>query len=125
MIRRSHFEDDFETNLRDRGIGVVYEPIKLQYVLHKTYTPDWRLDNGIYIETKGLLDSETRRKMLAVKEQNPDVEIRFAFMNASRPIYRGSKTTYGDWATKNGFKWCERVIPDDWAKAHRVRKHSQ
>jgi hypothetical protein len=53
--------------------------------------------------------------MIAVRDQNPDKDIRFLFANAENPIKKGSKTTYGMWAEKNGFKYADGVeIPKEW-----------
>ena len=48
------------------------------YVL---YIPDFVLDNGIIIETKGLFTSEDRRKHIEVQKQHPELDIRFVFTN--------------------------------------------
>lgn len=100
---------------------VQYEPDKLEYTIpasgHK-YTPDFKLKRNVYIEGKGRLLPSERKKHLLVKEHNPDVEIKFFFENADKPIYKGSPTTYGDWATKHGFEWTDlkRGLPKDWIK---------
>lgn len=102
--RRSKFEVKVEEILNDVCKEVAYEPETLEYSLHLKYKPDWRIDNGIFIEAKGLFDYETRRKMLAVKEKNPDKDIRMVFMR-NQKIARNSKMTYGDWCDKHGFPW--------------------
>ncbi len=78
------------------------------------YTPDFVLPNGIIIEAKGVLDAETREKHINIKRSNPDLDIRFVFQNPKNKIYKGSKTTYADWAEKNGFKCSTRQIPEAW-----------
>lgn len=92
-----------------------YEPIKVPYTLSKTYVPDFRLANGVLVEAKGQLRREDIAKLKAVREQHPQLDIRLLFQNAKNKIRKGSKTTYGQWATKNGFKWAEGPqIPDEW-----------
>jgi hypothetical protein len=80
---------------------------------HK-YTPDFKLSNGIYIETKGRFLLDDRKKHLYIKEQYPDLDIRFVFQNPKTKLYKGSKTTYANWCDKHGFKWAAKTIPLDW-----------
>jgi hypothetical protein len=58
--------------------------------------------------------TEDRKKHLLVKEQNPNLDIRFLFQNSKNKINKGSKTTYADWAIKNGFKFADKIVPDEW-----------
>ena len=92
--------------------------MKLTYVPKpSTYTPDFYIpETGIYVEAKGHLDKSDRMKMLLVKEQHPDLDIRFVFLRANNKIYKGSKTTYAQWATKHKFEWAEGSIPEEWCK---------
>jgi predicted nuclease of restriction endonuclease-like RecB superfamily len=115
---RSKFEVSVAKSLADRGIKFEYESEKIVFVPKpRTYTPDFYLPhNDIYIEAKGHLDKGDRVKMVLVKEQNPHLDIRFVFLNARNKIYKGSKTTYGDWATRHGFEWAEKSIPEEWLK---------
>lgn len=80
---------------------------------HK-YTPDFRLSNGVIIESKGLFATEDRQKMILVKAQYPHLDIRMLFSNANAKISKGSKTTYAMWADKNGFPWAHREVPASW-----------
>jgi len=114
---KSKFEYNIANNMKERGHRVRYEEVKLKYVVpasDHTYTPDFILDNGIIVEAKGHLDHKTRKKMLCVAESNPDLDIRFLFMNAFNKIYKGSPTTYAEWAAKHGFKWANKEIPEAW-----------
>jgi hypothetical protein len=53
--------------------------------------------------------------MKAVKQANPDVDIRFVFQSPFNKINKGSKTTYAAWAERNGFPWCAyHSIPIEW-----------
>lgn len=123
-IRRSGFEDDFEKNLVSRNIPYSYESEVLQYkytipAREKTerYTPDFpivtRTGKKFYIETKGKLTAENRKKYMRVKELL-NIDLRFVFQRPNNKIYKGSDTTYGEWATKNGFKWAAKIMPDEW-----------
>ena len=113
---RSKFEAGIAANLTKNKVSFSYESLDLKYILSCSYCPDFILDNGIIIETKGYLSKEDRRKMLAVKAANPSLDIRFCFQNAKTKLSRGKKRSlsYGQWATKNGFLWCDKTIPSDW-----------
>lgn len=115
---RSGLEKEVTAFLRERQKKVRYEELVIEWedLRYRTYTPDFMLDNGIIIETKGMFDSEDRRKHLEVKKQHPTLNIRFVFSNANAKLYKGSKTTYADWCDKNGFLWAHRVIPEEWLK---------
>ena len=116
MKFRSQFESNIARKLVERGISFEYEKQRVVYIPKpRTYTPDFYFpETDVYVETKGYLDKGDRVKMILVKEQNPDMDIRFVFIRASNKIYKGSKTTYGSWATKHGFQWAEGSIPEEW-----------
>jgi len=63
-----------------------------------------------------VLDGKTRKKMKLVKKFNPKLDIRLIFEKASNKIYKGSKTTYGEWADLHGFKWTDNTLPEDCRK---------
>ena len=115
---RSMFEIGVAKYLSQRKIKFEYEKKKLSYIPKpRVYTPDFYLVNqDIYVETKGRFDKGDRVKMLLVKQQHPDLDIRIVFLNAKNKIYKGSSTTYGMWATNNGFEWAEGAIPEEWFK---------
>ena len=96
--------------------AVRYEQLKIEWedLRYRTYTPDFQLDNGIFIETKGIFDSEDRHKHIQVRKQHPELDIRFVFSNSKSKLYKGSKTTYGDWCEKNDFLYSHRLIPNEW-----------
>jgi hypothetical protein len=115
MRFRSRLEEKVADLLSQLGVSFDYESTKVPYVLQCNYTPDFLLHNGIYLETKGHLTEEDRRKMKAVKEANPELDIRFVFQAPTNKIRKGSKTSYASWAEKNGFKWCAyHSIPIEW-----------
>ena len=80
------------------------------------YTPDFILPNGIIVESKGLFEVADRQKHLYIKQQYPNLDIRFVFTNPNTKIYKGSKTTYADWCSKNGFQYAKKLIPLGWLK---------
>ena len=99
-----------------------YEPGVIKYKVEeeKNYTPDFRIkkkgNEYMYIEYKGLLTIADRKKMKLVRIQNPLLDIRFVFERPQNKLYKGSKTTYGEWATKNGYKWADNEMPLEWLR---------
>jgi len=115
MAFRSGLEEKVADLLTNPGVKYEYESTKVPYVLQCNYTPDFLLPNGIYLETKGQLTEEDRRKMKAVKAAHPDLDIRFVFQSPHNKIYKGSKTTYAKWCEKHGFQYCSfQSIPISW-----------
>lgn len=97
----------------------LYESTKLKYVVpasNHTYLTDFELGPDSYIEVKGRLLASERKKYLLVREHNPQITLRFFFDKADNKIYKGSPTTYGDWADAHGFEWTDtkRGLPADW-----------
>jgi len=116
---RSGLEDLIASQLEEKGIEVSYESFSIPYTQPqkpRKYTPDFPLPNGIIIETKGRFVTADRQKHLWVKEQHPDLDIRFVFSNPNSRIGKKSKTTYAMWCSKNGFKYAKQKIPEEWLK---------
>jgi len=92
--------------------------MKIKWVLHrnKSYTPDFILPNGVIVESKGRFTTDDRMKHLEIKKQHPELDIRFVFSNSRAKIRKGSKTTLGMWADKNGFMYADKRIPEEWLK---------
>jgi len=121
---RNKFEEKTGDDLTQKGIQFGYETEKLDYSVAGRYLPDFIITrkNGskVYIETKGngrSFDGPSRRKLLAVKSQHPEVDLRIVFysdgkIGATRKD--GSRATQSEWAEKNGFKWAIKVIPEAW-----------
>jgi len=115
---RSGLEDVISEDLKKRGVDFGYETVKIKWQLieSKTYTPDFILPNGVIIESKGRFVPDDRKKHLKVREQNPDLDIRFVFSNSRNKIRKGSKTTYAMRCEKNNFLYADKRIPDEWIK---------
>ena len=96
---RSGLEKQTALALSESQKKVRYELLKIEWedLRYRTYTPDFQLDNGIFIETKGIFDSEDRRKHVEVRRQHPELDIRFVFSNARGKLYKGAKSRYCDW----------------------------
>jgi len=116
---RSGLEEKIAEDLKRRSIDAKYEEVKIKYIKPSkpaTYTPDFVLPNGVIVETKGRFVTADRQKHLLIKDQHPDLNIRFLFQNSRARISKTSKTTYADWCRKNGFEFADRVIPEEWLK---------
>ena len=115
---RSGLEERIATELETESVVFEFEETKLEYTKPQkvhTYTPDFYLPKQeIFIETKGLFTSADRQKMRLVKEQHPDLDIRFIFNNSKSRISKKSKTTYGMWCDKYGFPFADKHLPQEW-----------
>jgi hypothetical protein len=110
---KSRFERQFAKTYPDAAYEPIVIPFK-QPAKRRKYTPDFELPNGVLVELKGLLSLADRQKMVWVRDQHPELDIRFMFMNAKLPISRRSRTNYGMWCDANGFDWCEGQMPTSW-----------
>lgn len=114
---RSGLEQDNANHLKRLKCSFEYEEQKIPYVPKpKTYTPDFVLANGIIVETKGRFLATDRAKHLLIKQQHPELDIRFVFTNSRQRLSKRSKTTYGQWCEKHGFKYADCLIPEEWCK---------
>lgn len=116
---RSGLEEKIADTLTRKGIPFRYEEVVIKYLRparEAKYTPDFVLPNGIIVETKGRFLTEDRQKHLLVKQQHPELDIRFVFSNSRARISKQSTTTYGQWCEKNGFPHADKEIPEAWLK---------
>lgn len=101
------------------GVNVSYETSVIPYTVRKNYNPDFtcifRNGKTIFIETKGWFRPEDRAKMLAVKHDNPGLDIRLVFP-VNNKLNARSNTRYSDWCEKHGFTYCIGQVPADWLK---------
>ena len=105
------------------GQPAAYELERIPYIKPEskhTYTPDFRLPNGVIVEAKGIFDSEDRRKHELIKAQHPQLDIRFVFSSCKKPINPGSPTSVAAWCEKRGFLYAEKFIPIEWFKEKHV-----
>jgi hypothetical protein len=119
---RSGLEEKVAKALTDAGVPFTYEKTKVRYIKPASehqYTPDFVLDNGIIIETKGLFTAIDRQKHMLVKRQHPHLDIRFVFSNSKQRLSKASRTTYGMWCEKNGYLYADKEIPEHWIKERR------
>jgi|TARA_B100001250_G_scaffold120703_1_gene102452 hypothetical protein len=112
---RSKLEEKVATLLKELGVSFEYESTQVPYVIQHHYTPDFLLPNHVYLETKGYWDAADRRKVLAVKRDNPDIDLRMVFQSPYNTISKKSKTTYAKWCDKHDIPWTAyHEIPLDW-----------
>jgi len=124
---RSGLEKKLADELKVLKVKFTYESLKIEWedLAYRTYTPDFVLDNGIIIESKGMFTAADRRKHLAIKRQHPKLDIRFVFENSRRKLRKGAKSTYGEWCYKYGLLYSNRVIPEEWLKEKGKNKHKK
>ena len=116
---RSGLEESIASQLsRQVGVSWTYESERIQYIPDpRHYLPDFIVQGNnktIYIETKGRFLGKDRAKHALIKKQHPEIDLRFVFTNPKQKLYKGSKTTYGEWCDKHGFLYSKRSIPDIW-----------
>lgn len=126
---RSGLEEKTAKHLEDLGVQFTFESLKIPYqipVSDHTYTPDFiittKTGKTIIVETKGIWDCKDRMKHLLIREQHPELDIRFVFTRSKSRISKASQTTYadiceGNWRGKfKGVKWkyADKRIPEDW-----------
>jgi len=106
---RSRLEVTLGSILNNIGTDWEYEVTNIKYKIpesNHTYKVDFTLGNGTLIEGKGYLsDHAERTKYILLKEQHPDLDLKFVFANPNKKC-GGMKMTHGEWATKHKFDWC-------------------
>jgi Autographiviridae endonuclease I len=87
-----------------------YETEQIPYTIEGNYIPDFPIKKKsgkkMYIEGKGYFRPESKRKMVAVKKQHPELDIRIVFYSARKRDIK--------WAEKNGFPYAIGRIPLEW-----------
>ena len=109
MKTRNKSEEGIANQLRRAKILFEYETEKIPYVLARHYLIDFKLYTPlgkIYIEYKGYLRPEDKCKLLAVKRQHPNMDLRIVFYEYKERQIK--------WATKNGFRYAIGNIPEEW-----------
>ena len=79
---RSKFELSLAKTLTANNIEFQYEEERFEYIpAPRHYTPDFYFpETNIYVEAKGHLDKGDRVKMVLMKKQHPELDIRFVFV---------------------------------------------
>ena len=106
---KNKFEAKIYEQLKKSKLVFYYEEERFPYVLSRHYIPDFKIRTRtgyLYIEVKGYLRPEHKAKMVAVKRQHPEIDLRILFY--------APKKEYIKWAEKNGIKYAISVIPQEW-----------
>lgn len=123
---RSGLEERISKELKDTGCSFTYEEEVLKYekpARTSKYTPDFiittrpdgtKKERPLVIEGKGRFLTIDLQKHLLVKNQHPNVDIRFVFSNSRQRISKQSKTTYAMWCEKHGFQYADKLVPKEW-----------
>ena len=126
---RSKFEASVGHQLEELKREFEYETESIRFIqpsVQRLYKPDFiiktRSGKTIYIEAKGLWTYEDRYKHLLIKQQHPDIDIRFVFQRASTRVSKGSRLTYRDVCEGRGrgiwsgvtWPYSELTIPKEW-----------
>lgn len=118
---RSGLERQVARQLELAGIPFTYEVEKVAYVKPakpSTYIPDFvietRSGKRIIVESKGRFLTEDRQKHRLIKQQHPELDIRFVFSNSAQRISKVSQTTYAKWCETYGFQYADKFVPPAW-----------
>lgn len=108
--RRSKLETRFDDLLQEYQIEYEYEVTKIPYKIPEsqhTYLVDFTVMPNVLCEVKGYLSDHTeRKKYLLLKEQHPELDLKFIF-ESGKKLCGGTKYSHAEWATKHGFDWAE------------------
>lgn len=120
---KSYFEVDVAKELSSlkrrykRAFDAKYEEDTFSYVLCRNYNPDFKItrsdDSVLYIEAKGVLDRESKAKMLAVRDAHP--EDTFVLLFPPYPsLSKKRAMEYAKWCNKHSFDFSIGTIPARW-----------
>jgi hypothetical protein len=116
---RNKLEARIGEQLSNAGLSFSYEGYRVPFAVPARtakYLPDFRVGN-IILEGKGWFGqgAKERQKLVLVRESNPELDIRIVFSDANKKIYKGSPTTYAQWADDHDFKWSTKgEVPAAW-----------
>ena len=99
---RSGLEVTVSEQLTEEGIAWGYESYRIPYMPKRVqhYTPDFNLGGRecdlkeIIVETKGRFVAKDRTKHLLLKEQYPNMDLRFVFSNPNARSKCGCGSTF-------------------------------
>lgn len=114
---RSGLEKKNADFLSREGVGFEYEKHRVYYTVPSrlaTYQPDFVLENGIIVETKGIWETADRQKHALLRAQYPDLDIRIVFSNSASTIGKKSNTTYAMYCQRLGIEYADKLIPFAW-----------
>jgi hypothetical protein len=50
-------------------------------------------------------------------------KVKFLFTNSNRKLRKGAKSSYAEWCIRYGFRFYNRIIPEDWLKEKGKNNH--
>ena len=103
---KSGLERKFAELLLKYNVKAEYEAKRFEFVRMAHYTPDWKVSDSLFIETKGYFSPRNRGDLLSFREQHPSIEIFLVFSAPNNRLTSKSKTTYAEWADRHNFRWC-------------------
>lgn len=106
---RNKFESKIQTQLRRAKVTFKYESERVAYILARHYVPDFIIETPtgkVYIECKGYLRPEHKCKLVAVKKQHPEIDLRILFYAFNKKNIK--------WAEKNGIRYAINTVPKEW-----------
>lgn len=111
-----------------KGARIEYEPESFKYVIEHEYTPDivitFKDGTKLYIEVKGngrQFDQHVRSKMVAVKNQHPDKDIKIVFyadgrIGGVKKRKRGGYYKQSEWSKRHGYEFSIKEPKEEWFK---------
>ena len=128
---KSGLEEVIYNYLKDNKVHFVYDGMKIKFELptqKKSYTPDFPINDRFIVEAKGAFNSADRKKHKLIREQHPELDIRFIFSNSNTKIGKKSLTTYGKWCELFKFKYhciqsTKTPFPEEWLNEIKAKKN--
>jgi hypothetical protein len=110
------FSSDVAQALRQDGRPFQHKELIGQYTTPPRlalWIPDFVLHNGIVVECKGYWRPEDITKIRLVREQFPDLDVRFVFSSSQQKDKR-SRATYASICKKLGIPCNDLTVPREW-----------
>ncbi len=109
-VRNKKFRNKFEEKVSYvLGNLCEYEPIKIPYVVHRNYIPDFvrnTKSKNFLIEVKGFFRVGDTQKYKAIRDSlDKDSELIFLLYNPVKQLRKGSKMNMSEWCEKEGIRW--------------------
>ena len=123
---KSGLEEAIAEELERNKISFGYEDITIPWTKparNTRYKPDFTIKvNKQLWEAKGRFQTADRQKHLRIKEQHPNIKIKFIFQNSKNKLRKHSNKTYADWCDKHGFTYhciqtTKKLFPKEWLNA--------
>ena len=115
-VCRSGLEAKFQSACLEKGWNFPYEQTKIKYTIPESkhsYTPDFEVTSNVFVETKGLWNTQDRKKACLIRDQHPNIKILYVLQRNQR-LSKNSTTTYLDWAAKNNLDACLFSNKEHW-----------